>query len=102
MQELVLGHLAAGATAIWILPIPPRNGLRPSDASAPQFQRRRWVANRLLRRLFRRAPVILVDYALPADFLGRDGVHPSAAGWRALDAVHWSALQAAPGALPAR
>ena len=94
LQELVLGVLAAGATVVWIMPIPPRSGLRPSDVSARQFRRRRWVANRLLRRLFRRAPAILVNISPPADFLGRDGVHPSAAGWRALDAVLRNVLAA--------
>ena len=87
LQELVLGVLAAGATVVWIMPIPPRSGLRPTDVSARQFRRRRWVANRLLRRLFRRAPAMLMQFSPPADFLGRDGVHPSAAGWRALEAA---------------
>ena len=41
-----------------------------------------------------RAPAILVNFSPPEDFLGKDGVQLSAAGWRALEAVLRNVLAA--------
>ena len=80
LQELTLGLLAARVARIYVLPIPPRTGFRADGVSEGIFRRRRWVANRLLRRLFRQPPVLLLQFVPPPDFLAADGVHPSAAG----------------------
>ena len=82
LRELSLGLLAAGAELVLFLPIPPRLGGR--GVSPSRFQRRRWLANRLLQRKFRRPPVACLEFVPPVGFLGDDGVHPSALGWRAL------------------
>ena len=76
LQELTLGLLAAGVVRIYVLPIPPRTSFRADGVSVRIFRRRRWVANRLLRRLFRRPPVLLLKFVPPPDFLAADGVHP--------------------------
>ena len=93
-RGLTLGLLAAGVTRICVLPFPPRTSFRADGVSPRQFRRRRWVANRLLRRLFRRPPAVLLTFAPAADFVAADGVHPSAAGWRALAGVIQEAVDA--------
>ena len=84
IRELSLGLLAAGAEEVLLLPIPPRLRLREQDVTLHQYQRRRWLTNRLLRRKFGRPPVWQVPFEAPPGFIGSDGVHPSAVGWRAL------------------
>ena len=84
LRELALGLLAAGADSILILPLPPRVRLRGNDVSPGRYQRRRWMANRLLRHKFRRPPVVCVDFVHHASFLSADGVHPSETGWCAM------------------
>ncbi|KAF0295471.1 hypothetical protein FJT64_015121 [Amphibalanus amphitrite] len=97
LQELTLGLLAAGVVRVYVLPIPPRTGFPSSGVSARIFRRRRWVANKLLRRLFRQPPVLLLHFVPPPDFLASDGVHPSAAGWRTLESVLQEAMDASSG-----
>ena len=94
--------LAAGVERVHLLPVPPRSRLRPGDATARQYRRRRWLANRLLTDHFRGAPAEVLPFTPSPDFLGRDGVHPSPAGWRALEDVIKTVLAAADGALPPR
>ena len=76
------------------MPIPPRNTFRDADMSARLYSRRRWVANRLLRCRFRGPQISALGFTYPADFLAADGVHPSAAGWRALEALLMSVMEA--------
>ena len=52
------------------------------------------MANRLLRRRFRGPEISALGFTYPADFLAADGVHPSAAGWRALEALLMSVVDA--------
>ena len=83
-DELAAGLLAAGLDQVFVLAIPPRVHLRATDAAASCFRRRRHLANDKLRRKFGRAPVMYVPLPTPGEFLGPDGVHPSAGGWRRL------------------
>ena len=83
-DELVAGLLAAGVAHVFVLAIPPRVHLRATDVAASCFRRRRRLANNKLRRKFGRAPVMYVPLPTPGEFLGPDGVHPSAGGWREL------------------
>ena len=86
-HELVCGMLAAGAEAITLFPIPPRSASRSGAVSAAIFHRRRRLTNMLLRRRYRRPsvdlPVAFGSFVPGENFLGRDGVHPSASGWQA-------------------
>ena len=95
LQELTLGMLAAGVSRVWVLPIPPRTSFREAGMQR-LYRRRRWVANRLLQRLFRDDPVRTLKFTPPTNFLAADGVHPSAAGWCALESVLRTALAASP------
>ena len=84
LRELALGLSAAGADRVFLFPIPPRDRLRHGDSSTVQYRRRRRFANRIMRATFRHFPIICRPFAVPSNFLGRDGVHPSEAGWQAL------------------
>lgn len=86
-KELATGLLAAGVREVVILPLPPRDSARPAAATVAQYSRRRRLANYILRRTFTAPPVRCIAFQVPPGFLGRDGVHPSAAGWQALRAV---------------
>ena len=85
-EELVLGILAAGATEVYIFPVPPRVSCRHVSASV--YRRRRRLLNLVLRRFFARwkdgSQVVFSPFHAAMDFIGGDGVHPSAAGWRAV------------------
>jgi lysophospholipase L1-like esterase len=93
MAEMALGLIAAGATRVLIMPIPPRHSFRDAAMSARLYRRRRWVANRLLRRRFRGPQISALGFTYPPDFLAADGVHPSAAGWRALETLLRSVVE---------
>ena len=86
LRELELGLLAAGATAISIMAIPPRVGRRAGDAASAVYRQRRKLTNLTMRLRYQRPPAQFV--AIPAGpvsrFLGRDGVHPSRGGWLVL------------------
>ena len=90
-EELISGVLAAGAGQVTVLPIPPRTACRPGGATVSAYRRRRRLMNLLLRRSFRRpraaSPVAFCPFTPGPGFVGRDGVHPSAEGWRELAAV---------------
>lgn len=81
-EELCAGLLAAGAEHVVFMPIPPRTSSRAQDVPAPCHRRRRKLANLALRRKYSSQPVLCPDVRYPGMFLGSDGVHPSAAGWR--------------------
>ena len=87
-QELILGLYAAGAHFVHVLPIPPRATTRPGSVSVAVYRRRRRLANQVLRRMAsKQEGTQTARFALrtlvPSErFLGRDGVHPSEAGWR--------------------
>lgn len=88
-EELTAGMLAAGAGCVVVMPLPPRSRLRPGDVSAAVYRRRRRLVNQVLRRQFARPranpDVSFGRFVFGDDFLGPDGIHPSAAGWRALE-----------------
>ena len=84
MQALTLGLLAAGVARVIIFPIPPRHRLRHRDFTREQYRRRQRLANRIMRRSYRREPVINPTFRVPPGFLSADGVHPSEAGWQAI------------------
>ncbi|KAF0288869.1 hypothetical protein FJT64_012762 [Amphibalanus amphitrite] len=87
-EELTMGMLAAGAGRVIVMPLPPRTRLRARDVSVAVYRRRRRLANQVLRRQFSRTSanpeVTFGPFVFSVDFLGPDGVHPSAAGWQAL------------------
>ena len=67
-----------------IFPIPPRVSCRHVPTSV--YWRRRRLLNLVLRRFFSRwnddSRVVSSPFHAAMDFIGSDGVHPSAAGWR--------------------
>lgn len=87
-EEIVLGILAAGADHVHVFPVPPRTSCRRGDVTVSVYRRRRRLVNLFLRRLF--APrgavpsTVFGAFRPEDDFLGRDGVHPSAAGWASI------------------
>ena len=91
-RELELGLLAAGVVHVAILAIPPRVGRRKTDVSCVHYRRRRRSLNLRLRLRYRRPPVQFVPCPAVSEFLGRDGVHPSREGWRAIRLVVYALL----------
>ena len=87
-DELVLGMLAAGAGQIDVFPVPPRTSCRHGVVTVAAYRRRRRLTNLLLRRRFARPcsdlPVTFNSFQPAEGFVGRDGVHPSPAGWQAI------------------
>ena len=87
-EELTAGLLAAGAEKVWVMSIQPRTSHRPGDVAVSVFRRRRRLMNLVLRRQFSRScaspQVVFAPFTPPDNFIGRDGVHPSAEGWQAL------------------
>ena len=82
IEELIAGIAAAGVTRIVIMPIPPRTSSRPQDVPVRQHLLRRRRLNLTLRGRFRSDAVPCPKAKYPASFVGTDGVHPSAIGWR--------------------
>ena len=87
IEELIAGIAAAGVPRIIIMPIPPRTSSRPQDVAVRQHHLRRKRLNLTLRGRFRSNAVRCPTTKYPASFVGTDGLHPSATGWRWLLSV---------------
>ena len=82
-EEIAAGLLATGTPEVIFL----RVSRRPQDVSAKQHRRRRKLLNLALHQRFAAAPVRCQSVRFPNNFLGADGTHPSAVGWRWLASV---------------